>query len=240
MKKLFAIQFLLIMISVVSGLNAHHCLTIHDYSDNYQFGKKLDYELSNTNKKGKTDTQTLSILLDGDDGSFGIQMTEKNNQVTVIYDAKSGKFINLVLDKKGNKSGTIISEKIFYKAMDLFASKAAAQSEGYEVVKTGQKKEMLNYTFEQYTSESKDENSEYWMSKDLVADFGPILKLLKKSVPDLQKTTFGEESGVLGEMISVSKKDKSEVMMKLIKINESGDSISTEGYEIMDVSSFGF
>ena len=230
-------HFILSCCLLISGGLSAHISFANNANDEYKFERKLTYELISINKKGKAEVNTLIMYADGANGSFAMEMTDKSNVTVFIYDGSKGKFVTLITDKKGSKSGTIMSEKAFTAVMSM-AGSAAGSTDEVKVEKTGKSKTIAGLNCEQYLSESKSEEGEYWVAEGEASAMDGMMKLLVKAIPSLQANKDKMPDGVTAELISTSKKD-GRVSKMMLQSYEKGTFVqSIADFQITDLSSF--
>lgn len=163
----------------------------------------------------------------------------KDMGMKMLFDHKKLTTTMLTVDKKGKKSGIITKTP---KITVTTSSPSQAMKEG-KLVKTGEKKVIEGYNCEKWLYNSEDSKSEFWVTTNIKYNLSQALALFNTANKGGKspKNNFDKIEGFCMEGTTTSSNgDIYYFTITQLKIGEpSSDKFSTEGYEIMDMSSFG-
>lgn len=141
----------------------------------YSFTGYMVMEVTATDKKGKSEPPTQFNYLIGDNVAFmGMAFADPktpSNKTTTIMDTKNQAMV-MLLDNEGQKSS--MAMKLNYdKIQEAVDEEASEQMEdpGYQITKTGNTKEILGYTCEEYLVKSEDGEGRYWVTEKPIEGF---------------------------------------------------------------------
>ncbi|GAB3224580.1 DUF4412 domain-containing protein [Algoriphagus aestuariicola] len=141
----------------------------------YTFTGYMVMEVTSTDKKGKTeDPLRMQYLLSSDTEFMGMAFADPkkvNTTTTTIMDTKNQAMV-ILLEDEGNKSS--MAMKLNYdKVQGMVDEEAEKQFEqpDYKITKTGNTKEILGYTCEEYLVETEDGNGQYWVTEEPIDGF---------------------------------------------------------------------
>ncbi|MFD2203377.1 DUF4412 domain-containing protein [Shivajiella indica] len=201
-------------------------------SDSYEFTGYSVIEITGIDDKGKTVEPTMMRSFLSDDALvIGMEIeneeTKKEEMKTVlIYDLERNASI-ILMDSKGEKS------RMAY-GIDLAKIEESVEndsiSEGYEVSfrKTGNTKTILGYNCEEFETEDEDGKALYWVTDHPIkgrntfwGESNPILAARMQSQKNINFKDLPK--GNMMELNYVSKKDKSNLWMKVIELNDDSE-----------------
>jgi hypothetical protein len=186
--------------------------------DQYSFTGYTDMELTGTDEKGKDiDPTQLRSFLSQEGAYWGMQMATNDKDLEsaiMIFDQPNKATVMLMEDKKGEKS------RIAY-GFDWTGMIEEGTEEGLEnttdslfnMTKTGNTKEILGYTCDEYVTDHPDYTVNYWVSQAPIDGYTSYWSknnfLFSQQMKKKYQTYFDSlpEGDVL-EMTYVSKKDK--------------------------------
>ena len=141
----------------------------------YSFPGYMVMEIIVTDKKGKSDPPTrINYLLSDNSeimGMFFLDPKASNNKTTTIMDIKNQAMV-MLLENDGQKSS--MSMKMNYdKIQQMVDEETSEQIEkpDYEIIKTGNTKNILGYTCEEYLVKSEEGEGSYWVTEEPIQGF---------------------------------------------------------------------
>lgn len=141
----------------------------------YSFSGYMVMEIISTDKKGKSDPPSRFNYLIGENldvmGMSFADPKSPNSKTTTIMDSKNQSMV-MLMDHEGQKSS--LAMKLNYdKIQNLVEEETSEQLKNpeYEIIKTGNTKEILGYTCEEYLAKSEDGEGRYWLTKEPIQGF---------------------------------------------------------------------
>ncbi len=141
----------------------------------YSFTGYMVIEVTSTDKKGKSeDPVQMQYLLSSNTDFTGMAFEDpkkKSTKTTTIMDTKNQAMV-ILLDDEGKRSS--MAMKLNYdKIQGMVDEEAEKQIEqpDYKITKTGNTKEILGYTCEEYLVETEDGNGQYWVTEEPIDGF---------------------------------------------------------------------
>jgi hypothetical protein len=135
----------------------------------YGFSGFMVMEIVNTDKKGKADKPVQMHYLLSDQPEFMgmayIDPENPENLTTTIMDSKNQAMVILIDDGKSKSS---MSMKVDYTGVQEEVDKEAEaqlQNPNYKIEKTGNKKDILGYSCEEYLVITEDGEGRYWITE---------------------------------------------------------------------------
>jgi hypothetical protein len=204
--------------------------------DDYTFDIDIKGKMIAVNKKGKEEVLPFNYLLTNSEQHFGFRMEQAEG----------------IIDWGQSKMVTIIPSQKMATVMDLNAMGDMAETEDsatkqdqIRITKTGKKKKIGAYNCEQYLVEGEDTNGELWFTKDVTeVDFMNFSKSFRQAMKNNAKVKYPkgmedlEDSGMLIESIFQEKGKKEKSIMRIESIAKEKNTLSLNGYKIMDMGSF--
>ncbi|GAB2500233.1 DUF4412 domain-containing protein [Algoriphagus taiwanensis] len=200
-----------------------------DTESSYDFTGYMVMEVTSINKKGKADPPSrINYLLTDNTDFMGMSFADPKtpeNITTTIMDVKNQAMV-ILMDNEGQK--TSIAMKVDYdKIQEMVDEEADGQmeEENYSVTKTGNKKDILGYTCEEYLVKSEDGQGNYWVTEEPIEGFSmfspqsnPMIS--NKTVEKYQSFFSSAPKGTFLEMIFTD--NNGEVTdMKVVEIQTS-------------------
>ncbi|SEJ46405.1 protein of unknown function [Cyclobacterium xiamenense] len=199
----------------------------------YDFSGVAVMEIQSTDEKGKADDPIVfNSLLSENPDYFGMEYIESGNK-------KSSEKSVIIMDHK-NKATVMLMENDEEKSsmafsidwggmMEAVESDPGAESESFDASditfeKTGNTKDILGYTCEEYRVVSEDTEGNYWISQDPIAGLESFWSknspfVTKKMKEENQEYFNNLPKGNILEMDFASKEDQSRSQMKMIEID---------------------
>lgn len=197
-----------------------------DVKDQYAFQHEVKMQVESTDKKGKDSyVQDISIYLSDESPEVGIKTVSEGVKALMVMDTENLVVITL-MDQEGQKIG--VTAKLNGDMLEVEAD----PEETPDFRKTGNTKEILGYTCEEYLSEDEDYSYQIWVTNDVDLDvqqaFGGMAGMKKSPTMVAPETP----NGMMMEMKGISKKHEEEQVHLLVtEINKnSPHAISTEDY----------
>ncbi|WP_026950119.1 DUF4412 domain-containing protein [Algoriphagus mannitolivorans] len=141
----------------------------------YSFTGYMIMEITSTDKKGKSDPPSRINYLLGENVDFmGMSFTDPKSpdiKTTTIMDSKNQAMV-MLMDNEGEKSS--MAMKVNYgKIQKMVDEEASEQMENpdYEIIKTGNTKDILGYACEEYLVKSEDGEGRYWLTEEPIQGF---------------------------------------------------------------------
>lgn len=204
-------------------------MQVADTESAYDFSGYMIMEVIITSKKGKAEPPSrINYLLSDNPEFMGMAYSDPKtpeNITTTIMDVKNQAMV-ILMDDKGQKSS--IAMKMDYDQIQEMVDEEAGEQleeEGYSITKTGNKKEILGYSCEEYLVKSEDGQGNYWVTEEPIEGFSmfspqsnPMVS--NKTVEKYQSFFSSAPKGTFLEMIFTD--NEGEVTdMKVIDIQTS-------------------
>jgi len=199
-------------------------------SASYSFKNSLDIKMSSYKKNGKLDDETNATLLISDEDPlkyFGVELDlESSGMGAAIYDYDKQKMITL-MNLNGNNQAVIIdmNKKLFQPDEDDY-------DESVEFVKTGNSKDILGYSCDEYKAVVDDGTNYFWVSATAplgIIDF--FIRVQNQKSKNKIETVMPE--GSVLELSSVSEKGE-KFVMQVTKINQNiNKTIDLSNYSVI-------
>ena len=141
----------------------------------YNFSGYMIMEITSTDKKGKTDEPMhMNYLLSKDTQFMGMAFTDPKNPSThtaTVIDQKNEAMVLFLED--GGKKSSMAMKMDLNKIQNMVDEEAEETIEkpDYEITKTGNTKQILGYTCEEYLVKSEDGEGHYWVSEKPIEGF---------------------------------------------------------------------
>jgi hypothetical protein len=202
-----------------------------DHADSYTFPGYTDMEISGTDTKGKEIDPTMfrSYSNPADQiWAMEIETDEKDLEKTImIFDNNYEATVLLMENKKGEKSRMAYGID-WNSMMDVAMSSDSVQQalETLEIVKTGNTREIMGYTCDEYLVENDEYKANYWVSQEPIDGYSSYWTkdnfLFSKQMETKYKGYFDKLPE--GDVLEISYMDKSteeKTFMKITDINTS-------------------
>ena len=199
-------------------------------ADKYDFFGYVVMEVKSTNKNGKEDEpMTMKSYLSETTNYTGLEMTDPKKPksvMTMVYDM-SNKASILLMDNEGQKSSFAYKIDINEIADDAMEDMADPMEDPELVIeKTGNTKEILGYTCDEYHVKSKDGEGTYWVTEEPIGGYVAFWGANSPFVSDKSKSKYAEHfkdftQGNFVEMDFTSADDGSKIELKVIEVNDS-------------------
>ncbi|SHN33948.1 Domain of unknown function [Cyclobacterium lianum] len=201
----------------------------------YNFSGLAVMEITSTDEKGKAqDPVVFNSFLSENPDYFGMEFVEQNRKndkekAVIIMDHKNEATI-MLMDNEDGKSSMAFS--IDWAGMMDEAARMDEESENPSAMnnadvsfeKTGNTKEILGYTCDEYRVTSEDMEGTYWLSQSAIVG---MESFWSKNSPFVTKKMKAENpeyfnnlpEGNILEMDFTSKEDESSTQMKMVEID---------------------
>ncbi|MHA7128422.1 DUF4412 domain-containing protein [Algoriphagus namhaensis] len=215
-------------------------------ADRYEFTGTSTFEVISTDERGKQEEpMELVAYLSQSPQTQAMQIEDKENNngmITMIFDLENNASI-LLMENSGEKSS-------FAYALDMDALMAnsdemiAAEYEDAEfsIEKTGNTKQILGYTCEEYAVKSKDGEGTYWVTQEPIEGFASFWSENSPFVTTKTQKTYAEHfqnmpEGNFMEM-HFNSTDGSQVSMKVtdLQVNSPATFVMSEYPNLMTQS----
>jgi hypothetical protein len=203
-------------------------------ADSYEFTGFSVIEITGTDDKGKkVDPATMRSFLSENALVIGMEIENEEskkgeNKTILIYDLERNASI-ILLESKGEKS------RMAY-GLDLNTIEEGIEDmdsevdENYEVNfrKTGKTRTIMGYACEEFETEDEDGKAIYWVTEQPIkgrsAFWGESNPYLSAKMQNQKNVNFKDlPKGNMMELFYSSYKDKSEMTMKVIELNDDFD-----------------
>lgn len=208
-----------------------------DTESEYSFSGLAVIEIKSTNKKGKEeDPVNFNSFLTDNSDYFGMEFIDP--------EAKSNSEKSIIIMDHKNEATVLLIENEKEKSSMAFGMDFGGMMEGYQNAenenspndisfeKTGNTKDILGYSCEEYHMDAEDSEGTYWISKDPIEGLegfwsknSPLITKKMKEQNSSYFTSFPD--GNMMEMTFKNKEDGSSSEMKIIKI-DTNHSVSFE------------
>ncbi|GGF37694.1 DUF4412 domain-containing protein [Echinicola rosea] len=201
--------------------------------DRYHFTGYTDMEITGTDEKGKDiDPVTFRSFLSGDSDFWGIEMEnqdKKAEKTVMIFDHKNNASVLLMENEKGEKNYMAYGmdwTKMMEDAADKEMEETDADATAFDIVKTGNSKNILGYSCDEYRTDNDEYTAHYWVSTQAIEGYASYWSknnfLFSKKVKQKYQGYYDQlPDGDVLEIHYESKEDKSITHMKIIEINTS-------------------
>ncbi|MFO7671891.1 MAG: DUF4412 domain-containing protein [Bacteroidales bacterium] len=203
------------------------------FESEYKFDSWFQMQVTEYKNNGKVNDQSVyDNYLNKNTLDYGMEFKDEDTQSTIIYD--SDRFAMIILtDNEEEKTG--IATRFDPEMLEGDEDKETPESNGLDVYKTGNTKEILGYTCDEYLIEDEDSEVHMWVSEQL----GKEISKEMLSNPNAFGNAFhysGSVNGMTMEYELIDKNDgkKTEMLVTNLDLNRS-HSISTEGYNIISM-----
>jgi hypothetical protein len=190
------------------------------YPSSYTFDKTVTYSLTDLKK---TDKPADEIVYFYADGSLMTKMSKETN-LTVITDFVNE--VSITFDDK-NMNATVMSNRW----MTDLAGKFASESE-VTVTKTGNTKDILGRSCEEYVITDKKSKTECWITTEIPMDYRRTVEALTKSKVSYVKGDVFPAKALMMEMRSFDRKGEAESHMIATAYTETPVTRSLSAYEV--------
>ena len=226
-----------------------------DVADSYDFDIRLVSETT-TSKKGKRESRSKYAMLFKPGADYmGMQPLEvenqgerydtETNQSQIIFDMGRKVMVTLIDNKEQGKTGVAINfdpEQI--EEMTVDQEKEAMSDEDYNFSKTGNTKDILGYSCDEYEYSGEDGSGTFWITDELDASMTEMFAAMGQNSKKRNSSPFGSlenyPEGTVMEMHGENTEDNTQIDMKVTEVDESANAtISTTDYQIMSMGNMG-
>lgn len=198
--------------------------------DNYSFAHQITMQIETTNSKGKSESlNNVKMFFSDNNSYFAAEVEVKDTPIGEgkgfsIFDIQNNITVTL-MEGMGMKMGVVLN-------VDFENTKEKENNQTFE--KTGNKKEILGYTCEEYVFEDEKSITSVWISNsedlNIVAAFNAMSSDKNASSKSLPA---GAPSGMLMETTTMNKSKKDVMTMKVVDIQKNiNKTIGTSEYQI--------
>lgn len=200
-----------------------------DTEDQYEFFGHLVLEMVSTNANGKTEDpfQLKSYLSESTDYTGMELIDPKNPKATtsMVFDVKNQASI-VFLDNKGEKSS--FAYKMDLDELDeMVDEEIDSNTEEYDVTieKTGNSKDILGYTCEEYHVVSEDGEGYYWITDEPIGGYASFWGTNSPMMTSKAQERYAQHFNNMPDgnfmELTFTSKDSEKIDMKVIEIDES-------------------
>lgn len=197
--------------------------------DNYSFAHQVTMQIESTNSKGKNESlNNIKMYLNKNNDYFAAELEMKDSPMGEgkgfsIFDKPNNIMVTL-MEGMGMKMGMVLN-------VDYEKDIEKENNQTFE--KTGNKKEILGYSCEEYLFEDDKSFTTVWISNsddlNIVDAFNAMSSDKNASSKSLPS---GVPKGMMMETNTTNKKSKEVVTMKVIDIQKNiNKSVATSGYQ---------
>lgn len=214
-----------------------------EIADVYSFKTSVDIRVTSFDKKQKSSEMNMRMLFppeESGDPYYAVELLDMQDDDTevpnnlVIFDYLNFKMISLI-NSGGEKMGFTMEL-----SQDQIDEWTEAEEEGndekVEFKKTGETKDILGYSCEQYVFESSDSEGEFWVSNDKDLKIGMALNAMSQN--DKKKSYDMPDEYPDGAILEMNYTDSDGSGMNWLAtaIDKSlNKTIRTEGYTFMNL-----
>lgn len=194
--------------------------------EKYEFDHRVKLKMTNTDKKDQQ-VMYMDMLFSKTEPIIGMQNVEIEGEkeqadVNMIIDLDTRKMVTLT-NSEGTKMAMTIN-------MDAAKFKDSEDEQEVKFTKTGKTKEILGYTCEEYTYDSKDASGNFWVTDEVDLNMDDAFFMMAKNKKTVRPSQYPE--GFFMEMNSSSKDGKTTTKMEVTEFEkDSNTTISTAGYK---------
>lgn len=188
----------------------------------YSFNKKIVYKF--TDKKENSNNITYCF---GEEGN--IMSSYGDNESVSILDMKNQ--VSITLDEE-RKSAIVMSTKVLGKLIAGGASKPSTAT----VTKTGNTKDILGYSCEEYLIVDKKSKAEIWITEEITMDYTEIANGFAKWTKQKINPEMTGSNGFMMEMTSYDKKGAIDSHILITEYEEVETTVELSNYEVTTMS----
>jgi hypothetical protein len=194
-------------------------------ADSYEFTGFATLELQTKDEKGKSmDPMTMKSYLGQNSEYTGMEISDPKNPSTIttmIFDMENKASI-LLMDNEETKNS--FAYKLDFDDV-LDDASVSVEESNFKIEKTGNTKDILGYTCDEYFVKSEDGQGTYWITEDLINGSSSFWSSNSPFASSKMQEKYADHfanmpKGNFMEMDFTST-DGSEVMMKVIDIQAS-------------------
>jgi hypothetical protein len=193
-------------------------ITPAKYDASYTFGHRLTYAVTDPSEKNK-ETDTVSYFYS--DGAIMTAIHGKETSILADFANES----TITFDEE-KKTAVAMNSRWAAKA----ASRQAEQNDEVTITKTGQTKQILGYSCEEYVIQGKTK-SVCWITKEITLDYSRTTAAIAHSMQDVKSDDLTSE-GLMMEMTGYNKKGVANVHMVLTGFQEERVVKVLSGYSV--------
>lgn len=195
--------------------------------DEYSFVGTAKFEVQNTSKNGvKEDPLVMTSFFTENKNYTGMEFIDPENEgsVTVmIFDLNHDASI-LLMDNEGTKSSFAYKLNIDLVSNDVDEeARESLENSEFSIAKTGNKKEILGYTCEEYHVKTNDGEGEYWVTTESITGYESFWGKNSPFVSTKTQQRYSENFSGLPEgnfmEMSFLSNEGENMTMKVIEIN---------------------
>lgn len=192
----------------------------------YDFDKRVKMKMTNSDKKD-VQVMYMDMLFSNTEPIIGmdnmvIEGEKEQADITMVIDLESQKMVSLT-NAEGNKMAMTIN-------MDAAKFEDDGSDTDITFTKTGQTKDILGYTCEEYAFDTEDASGNFWVTDEVDLKMEEALFMLPKDKKAVRPATYPD--GFFMEMNSHSKDGKNSTTMQVVEFDDDAPVvISTDGYQ---------
>lgn len=201
-----------------------------DFENNYDYDAFISFEVTHYDTKGEPDESMFyETYVRRKQADYAMVFKEEDVASTYIYDADNSAMLVLT-DTEGEKSGFATN----FKPESWQAEATEGSLADVSMMKTGNTKEILGYTCEEYLTEDEESEVHIWVSEEA----GKTIKspMLQNQQMGITFAYGGNLEGMILEYEAISKKNKERTIMQVQDLDlYHTHSISTKEYPVIAI-----
>jgi len=219
------------MASAMQGL-----FTKAEWESSYSFDLASTVLITTTNKRGKSEENTMRWMV-GED-ALGMEMQENKKgeaQGFIIFDYDNKSFITLT-ENDGEKTGMAMAMNM--EQINALAMETAEEESNIDAnfKRTGKTKTILGHTCHQYTYTDGSTSGEMWMAEKVPSHMAKMARMLGGSKGKPSGLPENYPSGHVMEMNNTDSESGESMSYLVTKLDTSGDITFDLGpYNVMDM-----
>lgn len=206
-----------------------------DYETNYSFDAYIQMEITNYKKNGKLDNEMLyDSYIHKEDADYAMEFSSDGDKSTIIFDTKNSAML-ILTESNGEKSGfaTTIDPEAVAEKVEAYADES--DMEPMNMKKTGNTKNILGYSCDEYLVEDEDGEAHMWVSEKLGKEMRKEWMNNQQAFGAIFTQAYALNGMVLEyDFLDKDKGDKTVMQVTKIDLNYS-HKVSTDGYNIFSM-----
>lgn len=205
-------------------------------ADQYSFNFKIAYQMT-TEHKGKPSSMNF-VMRFPNEGSY--QSNEISEIATDKTRTKGVSFEMVTVLDYSNAAIIMFMEENklaqIFPMDDLMLTPSTSGESSVNMVKTGNTKEILGYSSDEYTMDTDDMSGTFWVTTELAIDYEGYVKGINKAFSRGKKNNFKIPEGSKGLMMEMDMTLKSKkggkMQMKVTELNEEEVTFTMADYQV--------
>jgi len=205
-------------------------------ADQYSFNVKIAYQMT-TERKGKPSSMNF-IMRFPKEGSY--QSNEISEIATDRTKTKGAPFEMVsVLDYSNEAIIMFMEENKIAQVLpmdDLMLTPATSDENSTSLVKTGNTKQILDYSCDEYTMDSEDMTGTFWITTEVAIDYEGYIKGINKAFSNGKKNSIQipeDSKGFMMEMdVTLKSKKGGKMQMIVTELKEEDVTFTVADYQV--------